>query len=93
MRLDARNLQKKPLGLDRGQRLGRFVEHENLGLQRERLGDLDELSLGDGEVADPDARVELGADRRKLLVEPTLCCSVRRSGESRARSREGSRRP
>ena len=63
-------LSEKVLGFGRGQRFGRLVEDEHLRPLGERLGDLDELPLGDAQIADPRAPVEPGADCRELLADP-----------------------
>ncbi len=73
------DLGEELLGLDRGQRLGRLVEHQHLRLQGQRLGDLDELALGDAELADPGAPVEVGADRGELLGDPFVVGRRRRA--------------
>ena len=52
---------EKPCDLGGGQRGGRLVHHDDPGLKRERLGDLHDLLVGDGQPAGDPARVELDA--------------------------------
>ncbi len=68
--LDLRDLREQPLGLGRGQSFGRLIEHQYLRLQRQRLGDLDQLALGNGKIADARAAVEMCAEGRQLLIDP-----------------------
>ena len=49
---------EQPGHLGGGQRGGRLVHHDDPGLQRQRLGDLDDLLVGDGQPAADPARVE-----------------------------------
>ena len=52
-------------GLAFGENGRGFVEDQDAGLLRKGLGDLDELLLGDGEVADPSSRIDVRADLRE----------------------------
>ena len=67
---DRADVREEPFALDSSERLGRLVEDQHLGVERERLGDLDELAVGGAEVADPLGGVDVGADRREMLARP-----------------------
>jgi hypothetical protein len=51
-----------------GQRGGRFVEDDGLGVDGQRPRDLDHLLVGDGQVADPGPRVEPDLELAEDLV-------------------------
>ena len=53
---------EEPRALGRGQRRGRLVHDQDPRLERQRLGDLDELLLADAQPRDPRLRVELDAE-------------------------------
>ena len=55
-----------------GERGGRLVEQQHLGAERERLGDLDELHLGDAEPRHRHAGIDVEAQH----VEPVLRARV-----------------
>jgi hypothetical protein len=65
---------EQPGHLGRGQRRGRLVHHDHPGVQRQRLGDLHDLLVGDGQPAADPARVEPHAEPGKqfcgLRVHP-----------------------
>ena len=83
-------------GVGRGERLGGLVEDEDLGLQGERLGDVEKLAVGDAQLGDACRGIDRRrADRRQQRREPkgrrSTCaaptpwasrrpCSRRRSG-------------
>ena len=60
--LRARDDVEQPLDLAGAQRSGRLVENDEIGVERQRLGDLDELALRRGEVA------HLGVERQRVLL-------------------------
>ena len=51
------------LDLRLGERGGRLIHDEHFGVERQRLGDLDHLLLGDGEIGDLDGGVEVQVHR------------------------------
>ncbi len=53
---------EQPLDLGGRQRCGRLVHHDHAGVRRQRLGDLDELLVGDREPASEPVRVEPDAE-------------------------------
>ena len=57
------------LRLALGERGGRLVEDQHAAVERQRLGDLDQLLLGDRKRADEDGRVD-GAELRQRLAGP-----------------------
>ena len=72
---------EEPVDLDRGERRGRLVHHDDSGVEREGLGDLDQLLLGDREAerdpveVEPDAepledRLGLRVHRREVDAPP-----------------------
>ena len=78
---DARLAQRRrdaeqALDLDRRQGGGRLVHHDHPRVERQRLGDLDELLLGDREPARDPIRVERHAEALEDRVAPA--CSSRR---------------
>src|SRR5215469_11200691 len=77
--LDLRNLHEQPFGFGGGQRFGRFVEYENFWPQRQSLGDLDELSLCHGEIANAGTTIEARAHCGELFSDPGAaalrCCA------------------
>ena len=54
--------REQPLDLVGGERRGRFVEDEHAGLDRQRLGDLDQLLVGHRQAADRRADVEVDVE-------------------------------
>ena len=62
-RADVGDALEQPLALGGGQRFGRLVEDEHLGVQRERARDLQQLVLGHAQLADPGAGVDVGRRR------------------------------
>ena len=91
---DRAHLLEQQLALDGRQRLGRLVEHEHLRLERQRLGDLDELAIGHAQLADPRRRIDrAGADDRELLARPRARAQQRRPPCRAASRRPSSRRP
>ena len=67
---DGADVREQPLALDAREGLRRLIEDQHLGVEREGLGDLDQLAIGRAQVADALGRVDLGADRRELLAGP-----------------------
>jgi hypothetical protein len=68
---DLAHLLEQKAALDGRQRLGRLVEDEHLGLERQGLRDLDQLAIGHAQLADPRRRVDRGcADHGQLLPRP-----------------------
>ena len=63
---------EEPVDLGGGQRRGRLVHHDDLGVERQRLADLDHLLVGDGQAAGDPRRVERHAealeDRGRLVL-------------------------
>ena len=57
-----RTMRKRRVALGRREGGGRLVHDEDAGVERERLGDLDELLLADAQAADAGVRVELDAE-------------------------------
>ena len=59
-----------------GERRRRLVHHQDGGIERQRLGDLDHLLLGDLEVADTGTRIELEVQALdqllRLPIEPPI---------------------
>ena len=53
---------EEPVDLDAAQRRGRLVHDEQPGVERDRLGDLDDLLVGDREAAGRAARVDADAE-------------------------------
>jgi hypothetical protein len=51
--------------------------------QRQRLGDLDQLALSDGKIADPRAAVAMRADRGQLLGDPRAAAVSLRAAVNR----------
>ena len=68
-----------------GQRRGRLVHDQDVGVEGQRLGDLDHLLLGDREVADPRARVELQVQRLEQLARLRVERPLVEENGSRAR--------
>ena len=66
--LESRNDGQQALGLGRGQARRRLVHNDEPGAHRKRLGDLDELHLGQREFRNGRRRIETGAE----LVEERL---------------------
>ncbi len=56
---------EEPLRLTVGQRGGRLVHDEQVGLAAERLGDFDALALGEAPVAHPGQRVQAHSEPRQ----------------------------
>ena len=69
---------EEAVDLGRGQRRGRLVHHDHARLGRERLGDLDDLLVGDREPARDAVGVELDAELRRTAARPRAAC-LRRS--------------
>ena len=67
--------REQALDLVRRERRGRLVEDEDASLERQRLGDLDELLVGHGQAAD--GRTDVDLDRE--LLEQRLRCPARRA--------------
>ena len=59
-------------GLVLGDRRGRFVEQQDLGLERQRLGDLDDLHLRDRQAAHFGARVDAGIEQIEIAARLPL---------------------
>ena len=59
---------EQPAGLAVGQRRGRLVHDHDLGVERQRLGDLDHLSLRDAQLLDRRLRVEIETDARERVT-------------------------
>ena len=55
-------IPNRRLRLAFGQRRGRLVEDQHAAVERQRLGDLDQLLVGNGEVGNP-GRTGMGASR------------------------------
>ena len=60
-----RDHAEQPLDLDAGQRGGRLVHDQHAGVERERLGDLDDLLVGDRQAAGRPLGVERDAEPRE----------------------------
>ena len=81
---ESRDHVEQPLDLARAQRGGRLVEDDQIGFERQRLGDLDELALRRGKVA------RLGVERKRVLLPEIAEDLARRAGAWPARdSRPG----
>ena len=61
-------MREQPLGLAIGERGRRLVEDQHREVGAERLGDLDHLLLGAGEILDPLARPQRKAEPLEDLV-------------------------
>ena len=59
-RLELRDDPEQLAGLALGQRSGRLVEDQDRAVERQRLGDLDDLLLGDRQFPDQRLRIDLG---------------------------------
>ena len=87
---DRAHLVEQQRALDGRERLGRLVQHEHLRLERQRLGDLDELAVGDAQLAHPRRGIDgAGPDHGQLLACPRPCPQER--GPLAARHREDHR--
>ena len=75
--------REQPLHLVGGERRGRLVEDQHARLDRQRLGDLDQLLVGHRQAADRRADVELDVQ----LLEQRLRRPARRAPVDRCRSR------
>ena len=53
---------EQPVRLGDGQARRRLVHDDDLGVERQRLGDLDELALGEREIGDGRVGLEIGAE-------------------------------
>ena len=62
-----RMMPNSTLRLALGERRRRLVEDQDAAVERQRLGDLDQLLAGDGERLDQDGRVD-GAQLRQRLA-------------------------
>ena len=77
---------EQPLDLGPGERGGRLVHDQDARVEAERLGDLDDLLVGDREAADR----PLGVEPHAEAVEQPLDLAVHRArGRSAAASRSG----
>ena len=84
-----RTMRKSRVALGRGQRRGRLVHDQDARLERERLGDLDELLLADAEARRPAppgrGRCRAGRGGARAAARPW------RGGRGRGRRGSGSR--
>ncbi len=68
------------------ERRGRLVEDQDFRVQRQRLGDLDQLRFSGGQLGDARADVDLlRPDRGQCLARPGGCLRVRRAQPARHR--------
>ena len=86
------HLLEQELDEIRGQRRRRLVEDQDLRFDRQRLGELDELTLGDADLGHARPRVHRAADALELLGDPVHAALLRRWRRSAERPAAGSRR-
>ena len=67
---DRADAVEEAFALGSREELGRLVEHEDLRLERERLGDLEQLPVRNAELADPRRRVDARPDHGQLVHRP-----------------------
>ena len=75
---------EEPLDLDAAERRGRLVHDQQAGVERDGLGDLDDLLVGDGQAAGRTARVDATPSRAKSAVASAYMAarSMRRPARS-----------
>ena len=79
------------LDLALGQRRGRLVHDENVGIVGDRLGDLDHLPVGDRQVAHFRFRIERNVEPLEQRLRPAAHLVVTDEAEARSAARGGSR--
>jgi hypothetical protein len=79
------------LDLALGQRGGRLVHDENVGIVADRLGDLDHLPVGDGEIAHFGLRIERNVEPLEQRLGPFAHLVVAHESEAAQAARGGSR--
>ena len=77
--------REQPLDLVRGERRGRLVEDQDARLDRQRLGDLDQLLVGHRQAADRRADVELDVELLEQRLRPPGASRPSRAIPSRPR--------
>ena len=73
---------EQPLDLGRRERRGRLVHHDHARVRRQRLGDLDQLLVGDREPAREPVRVEPDAELVEQRRPPRGASACRRCAGS-----------
>ncbi len=86
MRLEIRDDGEEVIHFALGKRGRRLIHDQNVGFERHRLGDLDDLPIGNGQVSNLNLRIDVDAEAAKEMV-------IRGRRSSRPASRTTTRPP